>query len=98
MIKHLPLETIENLAQTIQTSIQLGHVPAQWKTKTVTMIPKVGKDHKTLKGYRPLSLTSCIGKLCENVNEHLVNQCEQLTCSVINKVPTDLADAQQITF
>ena len=48
MIKQLPLETIENLAQTIQTSIQLGHVPAQWKTTTVTMILKVGKDHKTL--------------------------------------------------
>ena len=29
MIKQLPLETLENLAQTIQTSLQLGHVPAQ---------------------------------------------------------------------
>ena len=48
MIKQLPLEIIENLAQTIQTSIQLGHVPAQWKTTTVTMTPKIGKDHKTL--------------------------------------------------
>ena len=43
------------------------------------MIPKVGKDHKTMKGYRPLSLTSCLGKLCENfVNEHLVNYSEKL--------------------
>ena len=49
MMKQLPLETIENLAQTIQAPIQLGHVPARWKTTTVTMIPKVGKDHKTLK-------------------------------------------------
>ena len=79
MIKQLPLETLENLAQTIQTSLQLGHVPAQWKISTVTMIPKVGKDHKTLKGYRPLLLTSCLGKLCESiVNEHLVNYCEKL--------------------
>ena len=44
MIKQLPLETLENLAQTIQTSLQLGHVPAQWKISTVTMMPKVGKD------------------------------------------------------
>ena len=79
MIKQLPLETIENLAQTIQASMQLGHVPAQWKTTAVTLIPKVGKDQKTLKGYRPLSLTSCLGKLCESiVNEHLVNHCEKL--------------------
>ena len=49
MIKQLPLRTIENLAQTIQTSIQLRHVPAQWKTTTVTMIRKAEKDHKTLK-------------------------------------------------
>ena len=58
MIKQLALETIETLEQTIQTSMHLGHVAAHWKTTTVTMIPKVGKDHKTLKGDRPLSLTS----------------------------------------
>ena len=47
MIKQLPLETMKTSAQTIQAPIPLGHVPAQWKTTTVTMIPKVGKDHKT---------------------------------------------------
>ena len=79
MIKQLPLETLENLAQTIQTSLQLGHVPAQWKISNVTMILKVGKDPKILKGYRPLSLTSCLGILCESiVNEHLVNHCKKL--------------------
>ena len=79
MIKHLPLKTLENIAQTIQTSLQLGHVPAQWKISTITMIPKVGKDHKTLKGYRLLSLIFCLGKLCESiVNKHLVNHCEKL--------------------
>ena len=57
----------------------MGYVPAQRKSTTVTMIPKVGKDHKMLKGYRPLSLTSCLGKLCESiVNEHLVIYCEKL--------------------
>ena len=40
------------------------------------MIPKI---HRTLKGYRPLSVTSCLVELCEKlVNEHLVNQCEKL--------------------
>ena len=53
---------------------EIQRKPAQWKTTTVTLIPKVGKDHKTLKGYRPLSLTSCLGKLCASiVKEHLVN-------------------------
>ena len=49
------------------------------KNSTVTMIPKVGKDHKTLKGYRPLSLVSCLGNMCESiVSKHLVNHCEKL--------------------
>ena len=65
MIKQLPLETLENLSQTIETTLQLGHVPAQWKISTVT---KGEKDHKTLKGYRQLSLTSCL----------LVSHCEKL--------------------
>ena len=43
------------------------------------MIPEVGKNHKTLKGYRPLSLISCLGKLCESiVTENLVNHSEKL--------------------
>ena len=73
MMEQLALETKETLAQTIQAVIQLGHVPAQWKTAAATMISKVGRDHKTLKGYRPLSLTSCLGKLCKIIlSKHLV--------------------------
>ena len=73
MLIHLSLEKTEILAQTIQTSVHSERVPVQRKTTTVTMIPKVGKHHKTLKGYRPLSLTSCLRKLCESiVNEHLI--------------------------
>ena len=75
LIKQLRLENVEILAQTFQTSKQLGHVPAPWKTATVIMIPKVIKDHETLKRYRP----SCLGKLCKNiVIEHLVNHCGKL--------------------
>ena len=43
------------------------------------MIKQVGKIQKTLKGCRPLSLTSCLGKLCKSiVHEQLVNHCEEL--------------------
>ena len=50
MTKQLTLEKLENLAKTIQISIQLWHVPAQLQTTTVTMIPKTGRDHEMLKG------------------------------------------------
>ena len=79
MKKQLPLEALEHLAQIIRTSIQLAHVPTQRKTAIIRVIPKVGRDHKTQKVYRPLSITSCLRKLCESiVNEHLVNHCEKL--------------------
>ena len=43
------------------------------------MLPKPGKDHTDIKNYRPLSLTSCIGKLGEiMVKEHLIKQCEDI--------------------
>jgi len=31
------------------------------------MIPKPGKDHKSTKGWRPINLINCIGKLEEKV-------------------------------
>ena len=34
------------------------------------MIPKTGKDHDAMKGYRLLSLTSCLGKLSERIVKH----------------------------
>ena len=40
---------------------------------------KSRKRSQNLKRIQPLSLTSCLGKLCESiVNEHLVNPCEKL--------------------
>ena len=84
-MKQLPLTTKETIAQIIHTSIHLGHVPDQWKTSTITMIPK-GKNNKRLKSYGPISLAFCLGKLCESiVNEDLVNPCETLN---LNKAPT----------
>ena len=77
LIKRLPENTFKTICHLIESSIKLGHVPENWKSSIVTMIPKPGKDHKNIKGYRPLSLTACLGKLCECVvNEELVAHCE----------------------
>lgn len=43
-----------------------GRLPQQWKTANVILIPKPGKPPK-LENLRPISLTSCIGKLMERV-------------------------------
>ena len=31
---------------------------------TMVMIPKAGKDHTTIKGWRPIVFANTIGKLC----------------------------------
>ena len=43
-----------------------GQMPKQWKTAKIIMIPKPGKK-LNLDNLRPISLTSCIGKLFEHV-------------------------------
>jgi hypothetical protein len=47
--------------------LRWSHVPEQWKTAIVTMIPKEGKDWRTVKGYRPISLLSSLGKVLERL-------------------------------
>ena len=44
-----------------------GSIPKAWKTATITPILKTGKKANDPKSYRPISLTSCLGKLCERI-------------------------------
>uniref|UniRef100_A0A1Y1K316 Reverse transcriptase domain-containing protein n=1 Tax=Photinus pyralis TaxID=7054 RepID=A0A1Y1K316_PHOPY len=42
-------------------------VPSEWKQAVVVPIPKRGKDPLLAQHYRPISLTSCLGKLLEKM-------------------------------
>ena len=63
-----------------------GHLPNKWKLATITPILKKGKKANDPKSYRPISLTSCIGKLCERIlnsrlywwleSSGLISQCQ----------------------
>jgi len=44
-----------------------GKIPKEWQHSKVVMIPKPGKDHSKTKGWRPITLINCIGKLGEKV-------------------------------
>ncbi|KAG0415563.1 hypothetical protein HPB47_007264 [Ixodes persulcatus] len=44
-----------------------AELPAVWKVSHVIPIPKPGKPHALLSSYRPISLTSCVGKLLERL-------------------------------
>lgn len=44
-----------------------AELPDVWKVSHVIPIPKPGKPHALLSSYRPISLTSCVGKLLERL-------------------------------
>lgn len=48
-------------------TLKQGKIPENWKLSTITMIPKKNKNSSNPKDYRPISLLSCLGKLCERL-------------------------------
>ena len=72
MLKRLGAAGKEALLQLINSSWKRSQVPRAWKTAHIIPIPKQGKDHKLASSYRPISLTSCVGKVAERmVNQRL---------------------------
>src|SRR5258706_12387971 len=47
--------------------LQKGKAPTDWQLSKVVMIPKPGKVHTQLKGWRPINLINCVCKLGEKV-------------------------------
>ena len=78
ILKNLPECTLDNFVRLLNLSFQIGYVPLVWKTAAVTMIPKPDKELSDPKNYRPISLTSCIGKIAETfVSNCLMSHCEE---------------------
>lgn len=44
-----------------------GEIPSSWKTIVIVPILKPDKDPKSADSYRPISLSSCVGKIFENM-------------------------------
>lgn len=50
-----------------QACLKQGYFPAAFKVAEVVILPKVGRDVSTPKGWRPVSLLSCLGKVLERL-------------------------------
>lgn len=62
MFRKLPLSSLEELRDILNTCLRTSIFPDLWTESLVKFIPKPGG-----KGYRPISLASSVGKLMERL-------------------------------
>ena len=67
LLKDLPLNTQKELLFTLNASWTTGWCPQAWRTATIVLFLKKGKDPQAASSYRPIATTSTIGKLLERL-------------------------------
>ena len=70
MLKHLGTYGRKTLLLLINLTWNNSKIPKTWRNAHIVPIHKSGKDPKEAQSYRPISLTSCLGK----VGERMVNR------------------------
>ncbi|KAK3772626.1 hypothetical protein RRG08_006757 [Elysia crispata] len=73
MLKHMGAKAKSKLIGLYSNSWKEGIVPQKWREAVMVPIYKKGKERSKTTSYRPISLTSCVGKLMERlINSRLV--------------------------
>ena len=67
MLREVPESFLKTLLGFFQRCWDGGTIPAGWKHAVVVPIHKIGKARKEIASYRPISLTSHLGKVYERV-------------------------------
>eukprot|EP01060_Flectonema_neradi_P033701 TRINITY_DN572_c0_g1_i1.p1 TRINITY_DN572_c0_g1~~TRINITY_DN572_c0_g1_i1.p1 ORF type:complete len:1069 (+),score=93.84 TRINITY_DN572_c0_g1_i1:2156-5362(+) len=67
MLKKLPPEAHRLLLHIINKSWSEGSVPKTWKEGTIRPVHKPGKPKSDINSYRPITLTSVVGKVTERI-------------------------------
>lgn len=81
MLRHLSRASHEKLLELFNLVWREGHLPAIWKTATIIPVLKPDKGGSDPGDYRPIALTSCLGKTFERlVNTRLVHYLEETGC------------------
>ena len=66
-IQHLSEEEKRELLSIYRESFDRGMIPEDWTHSFLKPLPKPGKDHKKLNGYRILTMQNTVGKLMESI-------------------------------
>ena len=67
MLTHMGPKAKTKLLGIFNNSWITGQIPQTWRKASMVPILKKGKDKKQSSSYRPISLTSCVGKLMERI-------------------------------
>lgn len=77
ILKQLPKIAISKLTNIFNASLSAGYFPDFFKTATIKLIPKTGKNPHQVSNYRPISLLEVPGKIFEKIlNARLRNHLE----------------------
>ena len=77
LIKHLGPRALNLLLRMCNISLSSGTVPQLWKNATIIPLLKANKPPSELGSFRPISLTSCVGKVMERMlSERIYNLAE----------------------
>nr|CAH0112335.1 unnamed protein product [Daphnia galeata] len=67
MLKNLSYENKSHLLHLLKSMFQTAYVPEDWKKAPIIPILKPSKPSAEPESYRPISLTSCLGKIMERI-------------------------------
>ena len=65
--RHLPDSALKFMLHTFNDLWTTGAYPESWREAIVVALPKPGKSRTDPSNYRPISLTSCLGKIFERM-------------------------------
>jgi len=68
---------IEDVAQ-VTSEGGRTKMPEEWRKLKMVMLPKLGKDHTQVKGWRPIVLANTTGKLAEKIMAQKLQEKEEL--------------------
>ena len=73
MLKNLPHNTLEDILSLFNLSLLESNFPRSWKKACISMIPKKDGMSSDPSNYRPISVTSCLGKILERIMTNRLN-------------------------